>query len=291
MDLTANQPGRPVKVLVLSDLHLEFGAPLNLTADVDYDVVILAGDIQSPGTKAVHWARRDSTFGCKPVLLVPGNHEYYGRILDAELQQMRSAALDSNVHVLSQDVVTIAGVRFVGCTLWTDFQLPVLEDDGSQFVNVERALNTANHGLNDFRCIELQTTVQNQYRQRQLRRLLRAEDTLAKHWVERDWLRRTLEVPFSGPTVVVTHHAPAAGSVACRYERDWLTPAFVSDLPDSYFEVPSLWVHGHTHTQFDYNRGRCRVLSNPRGYPVGNGSFENSAFNPLLLIDVPCCSR
>lgn len=283
---TTKQLNAPIRVLVLSDLHLEFGATLNLAAVVDYDVVVLAGDIQSPGTKAVHWARRDSTFGGKPVILVPGNHEYYGRVLDAELQQMRSAALNSNVHVLSRDVVCIAGVRFLGCTLWTDFQLPVLEDDGSQFGNVERALNAANHGLNDFRCIELQTTVQSQYRQRQLRRLLRAEDTLAMHWVERDWLRRALEEPFEGPTVVVTHHAPAAGSVARRYECDWLTPAFVSDLPEEFFEVPSLWVHGHTHTQFDYKRGYCRVLSNPRGYPVGNGLFENGAFNPHLLIDV-----
>lgn len=57
-----------MKVLVLSDLHLEFGAMLTLAADVDYDAVVLAGDIQNPGTKAVHWARRDSTFGGKPVL-------------------------------------------------------------------------------------------------------------------------------------------------------------------------------------------------------------------------------
>lgn len=274
----------------MSDLHLEFGATLSPATDVDYDVVVLAGDIQSPGTKAVHWARRDSTFGGKPVLLVPGNHEYYGRVLDAELKEMRSAALNSNVHVLSRDTVTIAGVRFVGCTLWTDFQLAVREGNGSKVVNVERALNTANQGLNDFRCVELQTTVENQYRQRQLRRLLRAEDTLAMHWVERDWLRRTLEEPFEGPTVVVTHHAPDIGFIACRYEHDWLTPAFVSGLPGSFFEVPSLWVHGHTHTQFDYNRNRCRIVSNPRGYPVANGSFENPAFNPRLLIDVPLTS-
>lgn len=279
-----------MKILILSDLHLEFGATLNLAADLDYDVVVLAGDIQNPGTKAVHWARRDSTFGGKPVLFVPGNHEYYGRVIDAELQQMREAAANSNVHVLSRDVVTIAGVRFVGCTLWTDFQLAVREDHGAQVVNVEQALNTANQGLNDFRCIELQTTVQSQYRQRQLRRLLRAEDTLAMHWIERDWLRRNLEDRFDGPTVVVTHHAPSVGSIAARYERDWLTPAFVSDLPDSFFEVQGLWIHGHTHTQFDYTRGRCRVVSNPRGYPLGNGTFENPAFNPHLLIDVPLTS-
>lgn len=49
-----------------------------------------------------------------------------------------------------------------------------------------------------------------------------------------------------------THHAPAMGSVAERYAADWLTPAFVNDLPDDFFQVPVLWVHGHTHSPFDY---------------------------------------
>lgn len=54
------------------------------------------------------------------------------------------------------------------------------------------------------------------------------------HWVERDWLRRTLEVPCEGPTVVVTHHAPSVGSVAPKYERDWLEPRFWTNLQVDY---------------------------------------------------------
>jgi predicted phosphodiesterase len=276
-----------MRLLVLSDLHLEFGVSLNLPAAMEYDAVVLAGDIQTPGTKAVQWAKRDSTFSGKPVILIPGNHEYYGHALGTELQQMRSAAQDSNVHILSRDVVVVAGVRFIGCTLWTDFQLAIKQDDGSQLVNVERALHIANHGLNDFRCIELQATVRNQYRERQLRRLMRAEDTLALHWTERDWLRRVLAEPFAGPTVVVTHHGPGKDSVHPNYASDWLTPAFVSDLPDSFFEVPALWIHGHTHTPFDYQRQGCRIVSNPRGYPQKDGTFENPAFNAGLVIDIP----
>lgn len=276
-----------MKLLILSDLHLEFGPTLQLAADVHFDMVVLAGDILSPGKKAVQWASRDSTFGGKPVLLVPGNHEYYGRDLHAELQQMRSAAVNSNVHVLSRDVVTISGVRFIGCTLWTDFQLAIKQTDGSEEANVEQALRAAALGLNDFRCIELQATMHSQHRERPLRRLLRAEDTLAMHWIDRDWLRRTLSVPHAGQSVVITHHAPSRASVAPRYASDWLTPAFVSDLPDSFFEEPALWIHGHTHTQFDYRRGNCRVLSNPRGYPMTDGSTENPDFNAGLVIDFP----
>lgn len=106
------------------------------------------------------------------------------------------------------------------------------------------------------------------------------------HWIERDWLRRTLEEPFAGPTVVVTHHAPAAGSVAPQYAADWVTPAFASDLPAEFFDVPMLWIHGHTHSAFDYEHARCRVASNPRGYPSKTGSFENPQFDPGFVIDL-----
>jgi hypothetical protein len=122
--------------------------------------------------------------------------------------------------------------------------------------------------------------------------LLRAEDTLAMHWIDRDWLRRELRRPFDGPTVVVTHHAPASGSVAQQYAGDALTPAFVSQLPGEMFDVPVLWVHGHTHTPADYRCGSCRILSNPRGYRLQDGCFENPSFKPLVLelktSKVPC---
>jgi predicted phosphodiesterase len=276
-----------MKLLVLSDLHLEHGASLTLPPSLEYDVVVLAGDIHSPGHKAVHWAQRDSTFGGRPVVLVPGNHEFYDRELRTELAAMRQAAEGSNVHVLSRASVVIHGVRFLGCMLWTDFQLPIHQPDGSTAADVGRALEVANRGLNDFRLITVAAPTKRQYREREFRRLLRAEDTLSMHWVDRDWLRRQLDERFAGPTVVVTHHAPSSGSAAERYASDWLTAAFVSDLPDPFFVGSAdVWIHGHTHTSFDYVRGACRVLSNPRGYRLSDGSFENDRFSAQLLVDI-----
>ncbi|NDP63076.1 metallophosphoesterase [Polaromonas sp.] len=278
-----------MKILVLSDLHLELGIsltlPPRLTLDA-YDVVILAGDIHSPGHKAVHWAQRGSTFGGKPVVLVPGNHEFYGRLIPTELAQMKQAAAGSNVHLLDRDGVVIDGVRFLGCTLWTDFQLPVRQPSGQSEVDVGRALLEANRCMNDFRLIEVLSPSMNRLRFHEQTRQLQAADALAMHWIDRDWLRRQLAQPFEGLTVVVTHHAPSIGSVAERYGADWLTPAFVSHLPDEFFAVPSLWVHGHTHSRFDYRRGQCRVVSNPRGYRRRDSSFENPFFDPALVIEV-----
>ena len=119
-----------MRILVLSDLHLELGMTLELSPNLNYDVAILAGDIHSPGTKAVYWARRESTFGGRPVLLVPGNHEFYRREIQAELREMKQVAEGSNVHVLDRETTVIGGVRFLGCTLWTDFLLPVRQPGG-----------------------------------------------------------------------------------------------------------------------------------------------------------------
>lgn len=298
-----------MRLLILSDLHLEHGVSLTVPAGVDYDLVILAGDINSPGTRAVHWAARESTFGGRPVIYVPGNHELYGREIGTELQAMREAAEGTSVHVLSRDSVMVQGVRFLGAMLWTDFALPVCNERGPAYdldeVDVARALELANRYVNDFRCIELLNPTVRAQRERPSRRVLRAEDTLAMHWVDRDWLRRQLEVENSGPTVVVTHHAPHRKSVAQRYRSDWLSPAFASDLPELFFgseslsvrggkvspSGPALWVHGHTHAGSDYQVGRCRVVSNPRGYRMRDGAWENAQFDPGLSVEIVGCTR
>lgn len=212
------------------------------------------------GHKAVHWAQRSSTFGGKPVVLVPGNHEFYGHVMPAELARMKEAAAGSNVHLLDRGGVVVDGVRFLGCTLWTDFQLPVRQPSGRLEVDVGRALLEANRCMNDFRLIEVLSPSKNRHRLPEPVRLLQASDTLAMHWTDRDWLRRQLAQPFGGLTVVVTHHAPSIGSVAERYAADGLTPAFVSDLPDEFFAVPSLWVHPHGFAALDALARSMRVV-------------------------------
>ncbi|WP_429613680.1 metallophosphoesterase [Variovorax sp. W2I14] len=73
-------------MLVLSDLHLEF-APFEPVPDLEFDVVILAGDIHSPVKRAVQWAV--DRFRGKPVVYLLGNHEYYDGRLDTTLAEAR----------------------------------------------------------------------------------------------------------------------------------------------------------------------------------------------------------
>ncbi|MGJ3701249.1 hypothetical protein [Variovorax sp. AFSI2.2] len=170
--------------------------------------------------------------------------------------------------------------------LWTDFELTIETPEGL-ISDAGRAMKMATNLLNDYALIRTvdESAEPDTWRDKQGRKL-QAADTLRIHQAQRAWLRDKLGEPFAGPTVVVTHHAPHRGSLAQRYADDWASGAFVNELPDIFFDVPVLWVHGHTHQQFDYRVRSCRVVCNPRGYVNWRGRIENKVFDPGLVIDV-----
>jgi hypothetical protein len=128
-----------MKLLVMSDLHVEFkDFKPNPAAVEECDVVVLAGDIhkaiQAPG-----WAR--SAFGSKPIVMVAGNHEFYRGHWDVALEDLRSEAREHGVHFLENDALDISGVRFLGCTLWVDFDYFGADARPRAMARYEAALN------------------------------------------------------------------------------------------------------------------------------------------------------
>ncbi|EJE54411.1 putative phosphohydrolase [Acidovorax sp. CF316] len=262
-----------MKLLILSDLHVEFSPFVpDPAATAAADVVVLAGDIHI-GSQAARWARK--TFADKPVVLVAGNHEFYDGHWQRTLDDIREMALREQVHFLEKDAVVIGGMQFLGTTLWTDF-----EYFGA--ATVPRAMAEAQRYMADYMCIRGCTP----------------EATLERHRASRAWLEAELAKPASpGDRVVVSHHYPRKRSTAPQYQNDLCTAAFGSELPAELLDQAGLWIHGHTHSSFQYRVGRCRVVCNPRGYPTGwlAGEYENREFNPRLLVErtadgrwVPC---
>jgi Icc-related predicted phosphoesterase len=277
-----------VKLLILSDLHAEFET-FKVAKELDYDVAVLAGDIVAPGRVAARWLRNPARFGNKPIVQIAGNHEYYESVLDQELLEMRRQAKEHDIQFLDCDEVVIAGVRFLGCTLWTDFRLRI-DNPGfaGQPVRLlsdrDRSMTECSRCLADYSAIRIDDPLTSN--SRGTRRLV-PMDTLQIHRRHRSWLRKKLAEPFDGPTVVVTHHAPHRKSLAPRFAEDWASGGFVNEMLPELFEVPALWVHGHTHNSFDYEIGACRVVCNPRGYLMNRqGEFENKNFNPGLVVDL-----
>lgn len=247
-----------MKLHILSDVHIEFDdfEP----PETDADMVILAGDI-GVGLGGLSWAERH--FPDRSVIYVPGNHEYYGH--DISLTTALKNGAPENVTVLSDDMLVVDDVRFLGSTLWTDFRL---HGEGEAWF----ARQQARQSMNDFVNI------------RHGERTFRPEDSVVLHEASRAWLVGRLEQEFDGPTVVVTHHLPASSSIAKRYTNDPLNPAFASSLEPLIEQYqPALWVHGHTHQAFDYALFETRVVCNPRGYP---GEYDRSGFRPDLTVVV-----
>ncbi|PWB82911.1 MAG: metallophosphoesterase [Methylocystaceae bacterium] len=260
-----------MKILILSDLHTEFvGQCWALPEELpDFDVCVLAGDIAGSPAKGVDFAATAPALAGKPIVYVPGNHEFYGGEIENRLRVGKEAAQGTNVRLLDRDVVAIGGVRFVGAIAWTDYRL---------FGNQPLAMAHAARGLNDHVRIE----------RRGPRGSLRflPSDALARHLEDRAFIEETLAAPFDGATVVVTHHAPHPGSVAPRFANDPLTPAFVSDLGAVIDRFqPALWIHGHTHGCFDYRVGETRIVCNPEGYgPMRPGKpLENAEFGMKVV--------
>jgi len=248
-----------MRIHVLSDLHTEF-APFDFPP-VEADVTVLAGDvgIGLTGLKIAQQLPR-------PVVYVAGNHEYYGGATPHLTDKLRAQAAGSNVTFLEDGEAVIAGVRFLGCTLWTDFSL-------FGFDRWRSACDEAQATMVDYRRIRNSPAF----------RKLCPRDTALIHTRSRAWLKSKLEEPCAGPTVVVTHHAPHANSLAPAYRQDLISAAYATDLSELLGVVPRLlWIHGHTHHAVDYPVGVARVLSNPRGY----AGEITPGFRPDLVIDV-----
>lgn len=250
-----------MKLLLLSDLHLELSA-LQLPPALDFDVAVLAGDIVNPGHRLADWVGATPALRrARAVVAVAGNHEYFDTTLQAEAAAMQRAAAAlaaPPLHLLDCSEVRIGGVRFVGCTLWSDFALRIDTAEGP-LSDPARGMLTASWAMADYRCIGWADGGA-------APRKLIPRDTARLHRQQRGWLQLKLAEPFDGPTVVVTHHGPHRGSLSPRFAADWVSTAYLSELPESFFEVPRLWLHGHTHTSHDHRVGRCRVVCNPRGY-------------------------
>lgn len=246
-----------MKIRVLSDLHLECDEPLAIPY-AEADLVVLAGDIHNHA-EGLRWAAENFDADT-PVIYVPGNHEYY----DAEFGAMEAAMQDAarsvdNVHYLNNtSLVDRRGAwRVLGTTLWTDFAL-----FGSGADEIEAAKAACTKVMLDYKGLIQLAWPEPDGEPREFA----PDDSLALHEQARAWLEAELAKPFAGQTIVVTHHAPMRESLAPRYAEDLVSAGFVNHLPTLVRAPASLWIHGHTHTSFDYVVGGTRVVCNPRGY-------------------------
>ena len=273
-----------MNIQLLSDLHLEANPGFLPTPAPGADVLVLAGDIGSYQAHSALTALGDTDFGLgrfspmrgwpTPVLFVPGNHEYDGLDFDEAHDRLRDTCARLGIVWLESEVLHMNGVRFVGSTLWTDFDalgpmagqsLPAkipahFNHPNSLYTRQlkarEKAFRAANYYLRKTGTTRAATP-------------WLAEQVREQALQSQAWLSAALDTPFDGATVVVTHFAPSLRSADPRYGQVPGTAGFCNAL-DALLPRAQLWLHGHLHCPVDYRHQGCRVVANPLGYAHKN---------------------
>lgn len=256
-----------MKVKVLSDLHLEHFVAAQVYPVGEGDVLILAGDILcAKHFKTDGYLRRvydrfidDCSKRYNKVLYVFGNHEYYGYNYEGTKRKIKEN-LPYNFHVLDNNTVKIEDWNFIGFTLWTDFRNEnILE------------MMEAECNMNDYKTIRIGSNY----------RKLRANDTLEFHKNSKKYLLDQLQT-ISDKVFVISHHAPSYQSIPQEYKKH-ANGAYCSDLDNLIIDNQQIkyWVHGHTHTSFNYMIEQCRVVCNPGGYPG-----QDTGYDPDFILNI-----
>lgn len=267
-----------MKIQLLSDLHLETDPDFLARPAPGADLLVLAGDIGSyrrgslmTGDDFGLGSYAPSKGWPTPVVYVPGNHEYDNVDFDETHARLRQLCGELGIHWLERETLVIDGVRFVGTTLWTDFDALAAPGDtvGAALKKREKAFRAADFYLE----------------KAEMRRNgapFMAEQMREQGLLCQQWLQDALRAPHYGPTVAITHFAPTLASADPRYGVTPGTAGFCNAL-DALLPLADVWMHGHLHCPQDYVKNGCRIVANPLGYAKKG---EQQDFAPDRLWDV-----
>jgi predicted phosphodiesterase len=244
-----------MKIAYASDLHFEF-EPLILDDIEPADVLILAGDILNVSRfKRITESTRTSdgdditnffdtvTDKFKHVLMVMGNHEYYGSSIDEAIDTLKELLPYENFHILNGDYIVIDNNLFVGGTLWTDYN----NEDPFTLIRAPTLIN-------DYRVIfngEARVSV---------------PDILARHKHFVKWVEHVDKAGYDN-NILITHHSPSMQTTADHYKNDPIMNGLFGSNLDHLLTNFDYAFFGHQHDPKTPIVNECVMLNNSRGYP------------------------
>lgn len=258
---------------VLSDTHTEYITPEKYNSykpdeisrlwggfvRVCGDIVVLGGDIGNPLLES-YWSFIGYVSSrCKMVLLITGNHEYWGNTVEGVEEIIRRRIKNyKNVRYLQRNFLVIDDTVFLGCTLWSYIPpqfITQIESWAGDFKSIGECKNAGIFNSWHFRDLQ--------------------------------WLIESI-VKFRADgfkVVVLTHYTPSLElNFNPRFNISGASFAFSSDLSVLYPYV-NCWIYGHTH----YDNSRLHkytipgydtiFISNQRGYPTSVKATYSSNFS------------
>lgn len=178
-----------MRLWVLSDLHTAPDAPWFPSVRPEFDALVIAGDVyDSDIERSILWTAQVADG--RPAVFVPGNHEFWGRTIEDELERAERRAQKEGVTLLNgQGWMAVAGGHFAGGTLWTDLELNQPAGHILYPREFGDPIDVRGPGID---------------------RRAKGRDIARRHRAEVDVLEAILDpdVAPEGPRIVVTHYAP-----------------------------------------------------------------------------------
>lgn len=233
-------------VQFVSDIHLETRTEREIEAIIGAltrhaPTLILAGDIGNPSHPS--YARFLSAASARfdLVVLIAGNHEFYGSSMSETLVEIRSV------------VRSLPNVVFLHSQRFSPDSLPVHIFGGTMWSDIAR---------------EEEPEVESILKDHARIAGFTASTSRNEHAVFVDLLEAEMAACEGDgkPFLVVSHHLPLKSLVDERYRDSGINSAFASDVRLARDPRIAAWIYGHTHTP----RYGPRFFCNPVGYPGEN---------------------
>lgn len=255
---------------LLNDLHLE-GSNVSKLINPGWDVLVIAGDLSSENSLI------DQFFAYKapdniPIIYVLGNHEYEGKRADKVVDNLKELMKPyENVHILDNESIIIDNVKFIGSTLWTNFELEGIESK-------KEDMKWAKQNIVDFTYI---------FTEKEHGKYTSLTPEEMVKWNEKAIEFLDFELrhnSFDGEKVVITHFAPHPKSIHERH-KGAKSSYWVNNL-EHLMGFSQYWLHGHTHNSFNYEIEGTKVQCNPRGYSKLLDLSSNHLYDKDLILPI-----
>lgn len=328
-----------VTILLIDDVHLEhrtdeikqdfantLSSKISSVKNNNHTPILLcAGDINER-TQGIEWLKQ---FDCD-IVYICGNHEFWGGDYYEVIRDIKAKNKEAgyeHIHFLHNETVILHNFRFIGGPLWTNFlaDLP--------WIGKNKILENY-FSMADFKKITAKEFYDNPNNVQALQKVLelndapesRIKDTiegkmfnplvqLSEYQATESFIEKELNIPFSGQTVVLTHHLPIIDiwGENLKFNKDTLSAKFinnpdafknkdeienkesssrkvlmtgfyVNDLKAKFFyknNSPELWVHGHYHQEVQGYIGKTQIASCPIGH------FKPGLSQTLNIKEIP----
>lgn len=247
-----------MKIAYMSDLHLDTYFDNQELLDefklIEADVLVMSGDIAEFNNYFSLMGFFDGLSEIfKNVILIAGNHEYYGKDLTLDTLDFHTNYLPKNFTFLNNESIKIDNVNFYGGTLWCDVD-SISNNDKPIIIQL----------INDFKLIKNNG-------------LNLSLESLREYYEEflKGMYQNITDKTDDSKLVVLSHFAPSMLSVTPRFKGSRANQYFCNSLDDTIAASNiDVWIHGHVHSNHDYMINKTRVLCNPRGYPSENSNIS-----------------